>query len=100
QQERADWSGIGLNLRSEQAVQQAQVSTIHRNYATVGKRVRKALIEVIGHLCFELDVGMDVEAHATAEAPKVCIVSMTQAHVVGVNANFSVILRKYGRRRA
>jgi hypothetical protein len=100
QNKRTYGASIGLDLRSKQTMQQTQVGPIYGYGSTVGKCVREALLEIVRHFCFQLDMGMDIETHPTTQAPEICIISMVQAHVIGEDANFSVILREYGRRRA
>lgn len=92
-------SATGLELRAEHAMQEPQSGLIDRNRSAVGGGSGEALLEVVGHLGFQLHVRMNVEANPSAESKEVGIICVVQAYIVGEGADLNVVLREYGWRR-
>src|SRR5438128_2809163 len=95
--EAAKWPrSSGLEFGPEQTGEGTQPSSNKTRADAVVKRVGEVALEVVSHFRFELDVRMNIEARAAANADEIYVgVGLTKAEIVRENTNLGVVVGRF-----
>ena len=101
--EHAEWTRAGLELRSKKAVQRAETRCHRFRRDTVAEGLGIASLEIISHLRFNLNAGVNVESGSATNSQEILRWrGVTEPEIIGEGSDLDVIgrlLREQSRRR-